>query len=101
MNAIPAILGLIVTMVVGSIIKGLALSVLWGWFMVPIFDLPELAIAPAIGLALIASYLTHQHDHAKDEDEESFGTSVLRSFLYSILMPLWMLLIGWIVHQFM
>lgn len=42
------------------LITGFTLSVLWGWFAVPILHLPPLTLAQAIGVMLVAGYLTHQ-----------------------------------------
>ena len=36
--------------------RGFCLSVLWGWFMVPVFGLPTLPIAAALGIALLLNY---------------------------------------------
>ncbi len=44
----------------GSIWSGYVLTILWHWFVVPTFQLPELTIFPAIGIAMVVSYLTYQ-----------------------------------------
>ena len=36
-----------------------ALSVLWGWFLVPVFNLPPPSVAQAIGIALVVTYRTN------------------------------------------
>ncbi len=90
----------VILMVVSSIFNGYALSVLWGWFMVPTFGLPELSIAPAIGIAIVISYLTHQVN-AKKDDGESFGKKMVRGIVLTTLEPSFALLFGYIVHLFM
>lgn len=36
---------------------GVTLSILWGWFIVVMFELPEIGVAQAYGLCLVASML--------------------------------------------
>jgi len=36
-----------------------ALSVLWGWFLVPVFNLPPPSVAQAIGIALVVTCRTN------------------------------------------
>ena len=94
------IVGFIGMMIVSSIFNGYALSVLWGWFVVPTFGLPELTIAPAIGLAMVVSYLTHQH-RTDEKSEKNFGEQMATTFSWAISKPLFALLFGWVVHLFM
>ena len=63
--AFGGVVGVLGLLIVGSMWKGYVLTILWAWFVVPTFSLPELAIAPAIGLAMVVSYLTHQSDASK------------------------------------
>ena len=51
--AVPLALGLFVAAVVA---RGLVLTVLWGWFAVPVFGLPALGVASAIGLSVLLVY---------------------------------------------
>lgn len=55
--AVAAVFGglaaLILTLVWGAFWAGLAASVLWGWFAVPIFGLPTIGVAQAYGIALV------------------------------------------------
>lgn len=44
---------IILTLVWGAFWAGLAASVLWGWFAVPIFGLPAIGVAQAYGIALV------------------------------------------------
>ena len=56
-------LGLL-SMVIVSMFGGLVLSLLWGWFFVPL-GLPQIGIGLALGISLTLSYLTHQFDWKK------------------------------------
>lgn len=86
----------------GAMWAGYVLMILWGWFVVPTFALPPLALAPAIGLALVAGYLTHQYTPkaAKPEDDGKWDETV-RATAHMLLRPASTLLIGWVVKQWM
>lgn len=82
-----------------SILNGYVLSVLWGWFMVPIFHLPSLSLAQAIGVSIVVGMLTRKTaaNGNKDEDmKKLFKELVIESLLYPVLV----LAIGAVVHQF-
>ena len=53
----------VVAIVVGAVMNGYVLSVLWGWFVVPVFSVPPLSIATAIGLSLAIGMLVKQGEH--------------------------------------
>ncbi|TSC73972.1 MAG: hypothetical protein G01um101444_416 [Parcubacteria group bacterium Gr01-1014_44] len=95
------IVGVAVLMVASSIFNGYALSVLWGWFVVPTFGAPALGIVPAIGIATVVAYLTHQIDTNKKEEKRSFGETIAYSTAITFLKPSFALLFGWVVHLFM
>ena len=89
-------------MIVSSILNGYVLSVLWGWFMVPTFGLPDLSVAAAVGISLIVRYLTDQHKSSEPKNEgETFGEKFGTAIGIAILAPLFALFFGWIIHLFM
>jgi hypothetical protein len=59
-NLVLAILALltggIVMFLVALLVRGFCLSVLWAWLIVPVFNLPNLSIAQALGVALVLNY---------------------------------------------
>jgi hypothetical protein len=80
-----------------AIFQGWVLTVLWGWFVAPTFNLPELSIATAIGLTLVVgmfkSYNINRGEKTTDDKiAEAIGV---------VLIPLLFLFFGWIVHLFM
>ena len=95
-----ATLGFLALIPLSAMWRGYVLTVLWAWFVMPTFGLPALGIAPAIGLALVVSFLTHQSDSVKTP-EGDFAERMGRACAYALLLPLFMLGIGWVVHQFM
>ena len=100
LTVLGGIVGFVVLMVLSSIFNGYALSVLWGWFVVPTLSAPALSLVPAIGISIVVSYLTYQH-HNYVEKEQSFGTQVLYGTITAIIRPSLALLFGSIVHSFM
>ncbi len=55
--------------------KGYVLSVLWKWFIVPLFNVPKLKLAAAIGIVAIATILTHQY--LSNPYEEMFIVAII------------------------
>lgn len=94
------VVGVIVLIVASSILNGYVLSVLWGWFVVPTFGAPSLSIAPAIGIALVVGYMTHQIHDCQKEDR-SFSQKIAEGVAMIVLKPMLALFFGWIVHLFM
>ncbi|MBI2466133.1 MAG: hypothetical protein HYV66_02820 [Candidatus Sungbacteria bacterium] len=94
------IVGVGLLMVLTSIFNGYALNVLWEWFIVPTFGAPNLGIVPAIGVAMVVSYLTHQTHNCKKE-ERNFGEMVAEGAARAVVNPSLALFFGWIVHLFM
>ena len=90
------ILFAIISIVVGTLMNGWAVSVLWGWFVVPIFSVEPLSVLQACGLALVASILTHQ---TKETNKESKSTSalVVEVLAVSVLSPLFIVFFGWLI----
>ena len=48
----------IICSVIGIIAYGYTFSLLWKWFIVPIFHLPELSIVYSIGIITILAFLS-------------------------------------------
>lgn len=80
-----------------AIFQGWVLTVLWGWFVVPTFALPKLSIAVAIGLTLIVGMFK---SYQVKNEEKSTEDKVVE-WVAGILVPLFILFLGWIVHLFM
>lgn len=102
MEAFLAVVGIIIAFFalafVSACWSGYVLSILWGWFMVPVFHLPVLSIPTAIGIALVIGYLTKQStsDLEKKEDHKWYS-----AFVEAFTKPAVSLLVGWIVKQFL
>jgi hypothetical protein len=80
---------------VAAIWEAFALKVLWGWFLVPL-GLPAIGMAHAVGLALIATLLTHQAPSNMTSDERQ--SQVIG---WGLATPAVALIVGWIAKGFM
>ena len=83
--------------VIGSVAKGYVLTILWSWFVMPIFGLPALAVAPAIGFALFVSYLTYQVDARREAEVEN---RLEKNLITVSALPLAVLGVGWVIQHF-
>lgn len=73
---------------------GWAFSVLWGWFIAPVFGLPLISWMQAIGIGLVVDAAKYKYEEDEDEDsDETFFKKILSQFF----TPLVYLGMGWIV----
>ena len=79
--------------VFGIVLNGWVLSVLWGWFFIPL-GFMKIGIAHAIGLACIVSFLINKVGLKKED------ISLLNAVVQIISVSLASLLIGYIAHLF-
>jgi hypothetical protein len=82
-----ATVGVLTLLLLALLIRGVCLSILWGWLIVPVFGLSALGVAPAIGLTVFLNFLLN---HKKEEQTlaDVFAT------------PLFVLGVGWVIHLF-
>lgn len=86
-------LGVIALLIITIALQGWVASVLWAWFVVPLFNAPTLSIAYAIGLSVSARVLVGWST-GKNDDE--FAEAAAKAIGY----PLIVLAYGWIIHLF-
>lgn len=94
--AILAVLGFPVVIAIASMWRGYVLSILWAWFVVPLFGLPQLSIPLAIGISLIVGMLTNHRTGREVEKKGGLGNAIG----LSVFVPALFLLMGWLVHMF-
>lgn len=102
-DSTDAALGCLATIIlipISLILNGLVLSTLWGWFIVPIFNLPGLSIGYAIGLGLIVGYLRYQEIDTGKKEEKAMVARVTEATVTIIARPAVAFLSGWIIHMF-
>jgi len=97
---------LLLLVIPSMIWRGFVFSVLWSWFMVTSFSLPELGVAAAIGVAVVAGMLTANtndgNDDGNDDGNKRKPTEIFVSALVRMLVvPAVSLGFGWIVKGFM
>jgi hypothetical protein len=84
------------TVILMAAIHGFVASYLWYWFMVPL-GLSPISVPHAIGLAILVGLFTYHKIGSLELNEEKIGQFVLTS----VIVPLLMLLVGYIVHLLM
>lgn len=72
-------------------------NILWGWFFVPIFNLPNLSFAEAIGIVCIVALFSHGYLKKEEEEEKATMSRIQQAFF----MPLISLAVGAIARLFM
>ncbi len=103
-TAVAGCFGIIVLTVIlmagAYLLDGWVLSILWGWFVVPVFHAPILAVVPAMGISTTVGFLTY-HKPAEDSKAKSTTLTMIEGILYAVFVPLFALLTGYIIHLFM
>ena len=105
----------VASMTLSILTRALALRVLWGWFVVPIFGVSAISMPAAAGLItmtylLVPSRNTPQvpANKSSKEDEKDDGKTLsqsLRDFgrlmLFELLVPVTAVAVGWLFKQAM
>ena len=103
-NVVLSCLGLgllaVLGMIGGTILEGVVLVKLWEWFVIPIFDVRALYTAEAIGLSLVTSLLTYQFIPENKNDGRNSLDKWTAALGVVFLKPVFYLLAGWLVYQF-
>lgn len=95
-----AFLGVLLLMAPAILINGLAVSLLWGWFVVPTFNLPEVSILLGAGLSTVAVAL--RPIHLKSCNDGDVDNAVKwASFAAPYLAPLFLIGTGYVLKGFM
>lgn len=81
-----------IVFVASLLLDGLAMMLLWRWFVASTFGFPAITFTTAMGLSIMASLLTHHYiPTSRKQKEEALAVS--------ILVPLLAIVIGWSVKQ--
>jgi phosphate/sulfate permease len=110
LELILILVGQAVLVALKSIIDGYVMKILWSWFVVPVFHLPLLSVAQAIGISIVIDVFTYRsssskkdkskEDTKKDKSKEDTKKVIYPESAKIFLFPFIALGIGWIVHQF-
>lgn len=91
-----AVLIVVIAIAWGGFWTGLTLSVLWGWFVVPLFALPALSIAHAYGIALVLRCAKGLMPSDSQKDR-SFADSLGRMLIIPPCVAGLLMGVGWCV----
>jgi hypothetical protein len=92
-------LGVVFSLILVSLIRGFVLTQLWSWFISPTFPgVPSLTIASALGISLLLGYLNPSYS---PDSNEPFAKQLGTAFMKSIMVGIFVLIIGWIYSLFM
>lgn len=81
-----------------TLLNGWALSVLWAWFVVGLFDLPSLSLGNAIGLSMVISFMTRQYMESQVVTKDPVEKIAI-ALGWCVGRPLVTVAMGWIVHS--
>lgn len=88
--------------VLAQIVNGWILTLLWGWFVVPVFHAPEIGLVPAIGILLLLEFVAPPVQEKTFSDDEEANLELLAHMLtVAFVKADYALVVGFIVVQFM
>ena len=91
-------LGILVLTVLLLLIRAIVFSMLWSWFVAPVFHLPALTVGAACGLMILAAVFLPGWE--TNWNEQSDGQK-MDWFIQSMAINEVALGMGWVVHLFM
>jgi len=77
---------------------GYVLSILWSWFILPVFNLPSLSVVQAIGVMIVFRSLSNYT--ATKEDKEETTSQKVAKVIVGLVWPWLFLGTAWIVKHF-
>jgi hypothetical protein len=91
--------------IVSTLWSGFVLLTLWGWFAMPLLNLPRLSYVGAMGIVLLIGFLTKQMPTVLTKELTETDDYLIHlaktAWTYSILNPLFVLIAGWVLHLFL
>jgi len=91
-----------IALVGGTLMNGWVLSILWGWFVVPLFGVSQISLLQAIGLTAIINMLKSTKVNTDKKSSSKGATeAIISAFVIVFVGPLVSLLFGWIIYSLM
>jgi len=86
--------------VVGPLVSGWTLSILWGWFIHPVFTaVPSLGVVDAIGISFVARFfLGMLAARPKVDDDRTLSDLVFTGVAWTVVYNGMFLGLGWVLH---
>ena len=97
-KVILIILFLVIYIPLCLVLSAWAGATLWEWFVAPLFGLPLLNYAQALGLALVAKYFA---SHTPPYKEKELMVEKISAILVPLLNPLFVVGLGWVIKGFL
>lgn len=91
----------VLLVVVSAILNGFVISVMWTWFVVPVFRLPALSVVQSIGLAMIVSVFIKDSIASGKNNGDSASDIAVKVIVRVVVSPLLTLFIAWVVTLFL
>ena len=101
MSALFIVLFAFLAVFVIGVVRGWVLTILWSWFVVPTFHVPEISIPVAIGLALTIGMFQTKKIQTEEKSKKSSSELFGEILGVGLGAPLLVLFFGWIVKLFM
>lgn len=98
MTTFGKVMIVIIISVIQIIVTGLVLVQLWKWFIMPVFAVESINIPEAIGISLFVGFITYKESPI---DKRAFIDQMSAKVAILLVVPPMVLLIGWIVTQFL
>ena len=98
MKTIATIITVTMAIAATTVLRGYVIAKLWLWFIAATFGLPPLGIAQAAGLSLIVGFLTLP-EIKKPGDADVATSAIWFQVRMAVLMPPFVLLVGWVIKQ--
>lgn len=78
----------------GTFVGAFVLSVLWGWFVTPLFGIPVPPLPMMAGLSTIVHYVTNHGTTTYEDHKTNWGSNLT----IGLLAPWIVLFVGWLIH---
>jgi len=88
---------------IAMLFNGMVFCILWGWFIVPTFELPALSVLEAVGISVVWSALAvgvnrQQIKDLLNDDPDESKVGIVKLVVDGFVYPVIYLVIGFIVH---
>lgn len=97
MEALVALLLLIIWIPISFVLAGITFSTFWGWFITPIFGLPEIGFWAAIGILVTIRIVTTRFSSVKSSDNPE---EILKETFNFITLSLITYVMFWVMAGF-
>lgn len=98
MKVVAYVIATIIGLTLSYLYSAWALTILWGWFIVPTFHLTPLTVGMALGLIVVVNFLKITVNLSDKHEHQPYFVILLAGYFWTIYLPTITLAIGWIIH---